>query len=146
MEKLVACWTKAQDGSNPLSLQVSTLETNSLVFSVPTLLGVKLEMRWFWEHIAFIVLRGSLAGSQYVFIVIFEEVRCEVTSSSGVAEVVRSGVFGSLLGRACGRSIESSPGSSYFSSGSFYLWQRAVYGLECGSHCSTEENIYDQGT
>lgn len=27
VEKLVACWTKAQDGSNPLSLQVSIFET-----------------------------------------------------------------------------------------------------------------------
>lgn len=36
VEKLVACWTKAQDGSNPLSLQVSISETKGayiLVFS-----------------------------------------------------------------------------------------------------------------
>lgn len=33
VEKLVACWTKAQDGSNPLSLQVSIFETKG-AFSI----------------------------------------------------------------------------------------------------------------
>lgn len=34
VEKLVACWTKAQDGTNPLSLQVSIFETFLVVFTL----------------------------------------------------------------------------------------------------------------
>lgn len=53
VEKLVACWIKAQDGSSPLSLQVSIFETRGAYFLVlfhPTSI---LEIDLFQKFIAF---------------------------------------------------------------------------------------------
>lgn len=53
VEKLVACWTKAQDGNNPLSLQVSIFETKDASFSVVFHPTYNLEIDLFQKFIAF---------------------------------------------------------------------------------------------
>lgn len=53
VEKLVACWTKAQDGSNPLSLQVSIFETKDASFLVVFHPTYNLEIDLFQKFIAF---------------------------------------------------------------------------------------------
>ena len=61
VEKLIACWTKAQDGSSPLSLQVSIFETkgaSSLVLSFTP--AYVLETDLFQVFTAFTLLNYTL--------------------------------------------------------------------------------------
>lgn len=75
MEKLVACWTKAQDGSSPLSLQVSIFETkgasSSAVFHPPYIL----ETDSFQVFIAFTLLNYALVLwlDNYVYLLLYLE-------------------------------------------------------------------------